>query len=84
MGTAFEEAERQCSGLVDKYKAPSSAWFEATEADLGPDGRKFILQILQGHVDTRGQGDVGPTLRTAGYRPDPSPLDEEDCHHAVW
>ena len=65
MGTAFEEAERQCSGLVDKYKAPSSAWFEATEADLGPDGRKFILQILQGHVDTRGQGDVGPTLRTA-------------------
>jgi hypothetical protein len=61
----FEEAERQFSRLVDKYKAPSSLWLETIEAELGPDGRKLLLQLMQGHVKTRGDGNVGPSVVTS-------------------
>ena len=65
MGTGFEEAERQFTQLVDKYKAPSSLWLEAIEAELGPDGRSLLLRVMRGHVTTRGSGDVGPSLVSA-------------------
>lgn len=65
MDVGFEGAERQFTGVVEKYKAPSALWFEAVEAELGPDGRELTRQILQGHVNSRGRGDIGPALVTA-------------------
>ena len=65
MEPGFDEAERQFTGLVEKYKAPSSQWLEAVEAELGPDGRKVICAVMQGHINTRGNGDIGPSLSTA-------------------
>lgn len=62
----FEGAERQFTHLVEKYKAPSSLWFETIEAELGPDGRELTRQLLQGHVASRGCGDIGPELVAAG------------------
>lgn len=61
----FEGAERQFTRVVEKYKAPSASWFEAIEAELGPDGRELIRQVLQGHVNSRGEGDIGPDLVVA-------------------
>lgn len=63
--TGFEEAERQFSRVVEKFKAPSSQWFEAVEAELGLDGRELTRQILQGHINCRGRGDIGPVLIAA-------------------
>ena len=65
MDVDFEGAERQFTLVVEKYKAPSTLWFESVEAELGPDGRELTRQILQGHVDSRGRGDIGPALVTA-------------------
>jgi hypothetical protein len=65
MDLGFEGAERQFTQVVEKYKAPSSLWIEAVEAKLGPDGRELVRQILQGHVNSRGRGDIGASLITA-------------------
>lgn len=62
MGFEFDEAERQFSRMVEKYKARSSQWFEAVESELAVDGRELTRQILQGHIRSRGSGDVGPVL----------------------
>lgn len=64
MDDGFKEAEGNFTRMVEKYKAPSSLWFDAVEAEIGPDGRELTRKILQGHVDSRGSGDVGKTITT--------------------
>ncbi len=63
--TVFEEAEGQFSQLVEKLKTPSSLWLEAVEAELGPDGRELTRRLLQGHINCKGHGDIGPKLISA-------------------
>ena len=63
--STIEEADEQYSWLVDKYKAPSSAWFESDEAELYQDGRKLLLTVFRLHAGAQGDGDIGPALRTA-------------------
>lgn len=65
MEDGFEEAENQFTRMVEKYKVPSSLWLDAVESELGPDGRELTRQILQGHVNARGRGDIGPSLISA-------------------
>ena len=60
----FKEAEEKFTEMVEKYKSPSTLWLNAVETELGLDARDLTRQVLQGHVDTRGDGDVGSTLTT--------------------
>ena len=65
MGAGFKEVDTEYSSLVGKYKAPSSAWLELIESELGPDGRKFLCSVLQAHTNDRGVGDIGSSLQAA-------------------
>lgn len=65
MRGGFKEVEDEYSSLATKYNAPSSAWLELIETELGVDGRKFLLTMLQAHANNRGTGDVGPSLQAA-------------------
>jgi len=60
----FKEAEENFTKMVEKYKSPSALWLNAVETEIGLDARDLTRKILQGHVETRGDGDVGPVLTT--------------------
>lgn len=61
----FEGAEEQFSLMLERYKAPSSLWFDEVERELATDGRELNRQMMQGHVNSRGSGDIGPRLEAA-------------------
>jgi hypothetical protein len=65
MDTLFEQADKQLGQMVEKYGAPSNMWLDAVESALAPDGRELTRRVLQGHVDSRGNGDIGPCLVAA-------------------
>lgn len=65
MEDGFEGAETQFNRMREKYKAPSSLWLDLVEAEIGADSRELTRRMLQGHVDARGPGDVGPAVIAA-------------------
>jgi hypothetical protein len=60
----FREAEEQFTQMVEKYKTPSALWLNAIESEIGQDGRELTRKILQGHIDSRGPGNVGEAIIT--------------------
>ena len=50
--------------MVKKYKLQSSLSLDAVESEITEDGRELTRKILQGHIDTRGSGDVGKSIIT--------------------
>ena len=60
----FREAEKEFTQMVEKYKSPSSLWLNTIESEIAQDGRELTRKILQGHVDSRGTGNVGEAITT--------------------
>ena len=60
----FYEARMEFADLIEQLLSPAAAGLTHSEAEECNEhrGREVLRQLLQGWLDARGPGDVGPTL----------------------
>lgn len=60
----FYEARMEFADLIEQLLSPAAAGLTHSEAEecIEHRGREVLRQLLQGWLDARGPGDVGPTL----------------------
>lgn len=60
----FDGAEKALGALADRLRAPEALAMThgQVEALIEHDGREILRQLLQGYIDLRGLGDVGPVV----------------------
>lgn len=60
----FYEARMEFEDLIEQLLSPAAAELTHSQAEelIERQGREVLRQLLQGWLDTRGPGDVGPTL----------------------
>jgi hypothetical protein len=65
---SFHEAEQHFTSIMEHLQSPKNfrKTLDLIEGELGIDGRELLRRLLQGHVDARGQGDIGEHLHAAG------------------
>ena len=61
---AFADAERYFLGMVTELQSASAAvkLLEELESDLSFEVRELGRRLLQGHIDSRGTGDIGRSI----------------------
>ena len=68
----FYEARMEFDDLIEQLLSPAASALTHSQAEelIERQGREVLRQLLQGWLDTRGPGDVGPTLegRDGGRR----------------
>ena len=60
----FDEARMEFEDLIAQLRAPTAAGLTHSQAEdlIEEQGREVLRQLLQGWLDSRGAGDVGPAL----------------------
>ena len=60
----FYGARMEFEDLIEQLLSPAAAALTHSQAEelIERQGREVLRQLLQGWLDTRGPGDVGPTL----------------------
>ena len=60
----FDEARMEFEDLIAQLRAPTAAGLTHSQAEdlIEGQGREVLRQLLQGWLDSRGAGDVGPAL----------------------
>ena len=61
---AFDEARMEFEDLIEQLLAPGAAELTHSQAEdlIQRQGREVLRQLLQGWLESRGAGDVGPVL----------------------
>ena len=50
--------------MVDKYRLSETRWLHEVESGIFSEGRELTRKILQGHIDSRGVGNIGKSITT--------------------
>jgi hypothetical protein len=65
MRDVFEKTERDFKILVEKFNCPGSKmWLHIVESELVNDSRELTRNLFQAHVNSRGIGYIGKSLKT--------------------
>ncbi len=63
----FDEAREKFEEIVDRLNSPQALSMDHSELEtlISTEGMEVLRRLLQGHLDFRGTGDVGASVKGA-------------------